>query len=373
MDAAAHAAQGLVAQLKGTGSQEVVVEDGHGGLRGFHTLNVIPRPVFYNPASRQIILDDEAQVAMTAPSDMGAFVRAVELGGFSMAAREMGLTPSAISKLVTRLEDRLGVRLLNRTTRRLALTPEGEAYFHRAQRILADIEEAENEVARFRAKPRGLLRINVGTAFGMHQLAPALPQFLARHPEMQVELTITDRLVDLIEEGADIGIRLGTLPDSSLVARRICEVERVVCASPAYLRKNGTPRKPGDLLAHNCLSMTYAPNLRRWPFATREGVRHVEVSGNATASSADALLQLALLGVGVIRLSDVIVGTAVAEGRLVPLLQEQHHSEPLPLHAVYPQGRHRSPRVAAMVEFLVERFACAPWRARPPAARRKAR
>ena len=306
---------------------------------------------------------------MTGADEMAAFVRAVELGGFSTAARELGLTPSAISKLVTRLEDRLGVRLLNRTTRRLALTPEGEAYFHRSQRILADIAEAENEVARFRAKPKGLLRINVGTAFGMHQLAPALPEFLARHPEMRIELTITDRLVDLIEEGADLGIRLGLLVDSTLVARRICEVERVVCASPAYLKKHGTPRKPDDLLGHNCLSMTYAPALRRWPFAMREGVQHVEVSGNATASSADTLLQLALMGLGVIRLSDVIVGAAVAEGRLVPLLQEQHHSEPLPLHAVYPQGRHRSPRVAAMVDFLVERFASAPWRPRARAKR----
>lgn len=305
---------------------------------------------------------------MGVPSDMMAFVRAVELGGFSIAAREMGLTPSAISKLVTRLEDRLGVRLLNRTTRRLALTPEGEAYFHRSQRILADIGEAENEVARFRAQPKGLLRINVGSAFGIHQLVPALPEFLARNPEMQVELTLTDRVVDLIEEGADLGIRLGTLIDSSLVARKICDVERVVCAAPAYLRKHGTPRKAQDLLGHNCLSMAHAPALRRWPFEARDAVKHLEVSGNTTASSADALLQLALLGLGVIRLSDVIVGGAIGDGRLVALLEDVHHREPLPLHAVYPQGRHRSPRVAAMVEFLVERFSQAPWRVQ---ARRK--
>jgi DNA-binding transcriptional LysR family regulator len=300
---------------------------------------------------------------MSIPSDMTAFVRAVELGGFSVAARELGLTPSAISKLVTRLEDRLGVRLLNRTTRRLALTPEGEAYFHRTQRILADIDEAENEVAQFRAQPKGLLRINVGTAFGMHQLVPALPGFLARHPDVQVELTLTDRVVDLIEEGADLGIRVGALADSSLVARRICDLERVVCASPAYLKKNGVPKKPEDLLKHNCLSVAYAPSQRRWPFEAREGVRHIEVSGNVSANSADSLLQLAILGVGVIRLSDVIVGGAIREGRLTPLLESVHHSEPLPLHAVYPQGRHRSPRVAAMIEFLVERFADTPWRA----------
>ena len=300
------------------------------------------------------------------PSDMTAFVRAVELGGFSTAAREMGLTPSAVSKLVTRLEDRLGVRLLNRTTRRLALTPEGETYFHRTQRILADIEEAENEVARFRAQPRGLLRINVGTAFGMHQLAPALPEFLARHPEMQVELTVTDRVVDLIEEGADLGIRLGALADSSLVARKICDLERVVCAAPAYLQRHGAPRRAEDLLRHNCLNITYSPALRRWPFATRDGVRHVEVSGNVSANTAESLLQLALLGVGIIRLSDAIVGQPIRDGRLVALLQEVHHAEPLPLHAVYPQGRHRSPRVAAMIDFLVERFGDAPWRATAP-------
>ena len=306
---------------------------------------------------------------MTIPSEMTAFVRAVELGGFSTAARDMGLTPSAISKLVTRLEDRLGVRLLNRTTRKLALTPEGEAYFHRSQRILADIHEAENEVAQFRMQPKGLLRINVGTAFGMHQLTPALPEFLAANPELRIELTVTDRIVDLIEDGADLGIRLGTLPDSSLVARKICDVERVVCASPAYLKKNGVPKRPDDLLRHNCLSISYSPGLRRWPFASGDGVRHVEVAGNVSANTAESLLQLALLGVGIIRLSDAIVGEAIREGRLVPVLPAVHHAEPLPLHAVYPQGRHRSPRVAAMIDFLVERFGSAPWRA--PAKARK--
>ena len=289
-------------------------------------------------------------------SDMVAFVRAVERGGFSAAARDLGLTPSAVSKLVTRLEDRLGVRLLNRTTRRLALTAEGESFFQRSQRILADIAEAEEEVGRSRVKPRGLLKVNVGTAFGMHQLVPALPDFFALHPEIQVELTITDRLVDLIEEGADLGLRMGTLPDSSLVARRIMDVERVICASPAYLKRHGTPRKPAVLRGHNCLSMANAPTLRRWPFEGREGVESVEVTGNLSATSADALLALALRGLGVIRLADVIVGEAIREGRLVRLLDDVHHREVVPLHAVYPQGRHRSPRLAAMIDFLVGRF-----------------
>lgn len=301
---------------------------------------------------------------MSIPTDMAAFVRAVEKGGFSSAARELGLTPSAISKLVTRMEDRLGVRLLNRTTRRLALTPEGEAFFHRAQRILADIEEAENEVARFRARPRGKLRVNVGTAFGAHQLVPALPEFLARYPEIEVEIEMTDRVVDLMEEGADVGLRTGHLADSSLVSRKICDLERVVCASPAYLARHGTPGKPADLLGHNCLVFTGTPQLRRWPFNFPDGVREVEVSGNLSASSAETLLQLALMGAGIIRLADVIVGDPVAKGLLVSVLAEAHHVEPLPLHAVFPPGRHRSPRVAALVDFMVEKFGDAPWRVR---------
>ena len=301
---------------------------------------------------------------MGIPSDMTAFVRAVERGGFSSAARELGLTPSAISKLVTRMEDRLGVRLLNRTTRRLALTPEGEAFFHRAQRILADIEEAENEVARFRERPSGRLRISVGTAFGGYQFVPALPEFLARYPEIEVELTMTDRIVDLMEEGADVGIRTGELLDSSLVARRICDMERVICASPAYLGKHGTPRTPADLARHNCLVLAASPQFHQWPFDTPDGVRNLEVNGNVTASNAETLVQLAIMGLGLIRLADVIVGDAISKGLLKPVLADVHHVEPLPLHAVYPFGRHRSPRVAALVDFLVEKFADSPWRVR---------
>lgn len=299
---------------------------------------------------------------MGIPSDMAAFVRAVERGGFSSAARELGLTPSAISKLVTRMEGRLGVRLLNRTTRRLALTPEGEAFFHRAQRIIADIEEAENEVARFRERPKGKLRVNVGTAFGTYQLVPALPEFLARFPEIEVEITMTDRIVDLMEEGADVGIRTGNLSDSSLVARRICDMERVICASPGYLEKHGTPKKPADLVHHNCLVLAATPQFHRWPFDFPDGARNIEVAGNVTANSAETLAQLAIVGLGLVRLVDVIVGSAIAKGLLKPVLADVHHVEPLPLHAVFPHGRHRSPRVAALVDFMVEKFAHAPWR-----------
>lgn len=301
---------------------------------------------------------------------MAAFVRAVELGGFSAAARDLGLTPSAISKLVTRLENRLGVRLLNRTTRRLSMTPEGEAFFHRGSRILADIADAEEEVGRFRTRPRGVLRMNVGTAFGMHQLAGVLPEFTERNPDVQVELTVTDRVVDLIEEGADLGIRTGALADSSLIARRICDLERVVCASPAYLRKHGVPRRPEDLLQHDCLRLAHLPALWRWPFDTPKGIQEIEVTGTLSATNAEMLFVLGLSGAGIVRLVDAVVGEALRDGRLVRVLPQFHHDHPLPLSVVHPQGRHRSPKVAAMVEFLVEKFAHAPWRAAKPAKRR---
>ncbi len=306
---------------------------------------------------------------MDTPGEVRAFVRAVELGGFSAAARDLGLTPSALSKLTTRLEDRLGVRLMNRTTRKLALTAEGEAYFENARRILIEIEEAESEVTRFSTHPKGLLRINVGTAFGLHQLAPALPKFFDRYPEIELDITVTDRLVDLVEEGADVAIRNSVLRDSSLVAKKICDLHRVICASPAYLKKHGTPRKAADLLQHNCISISGAPQLRRWPFdvggsskGNASGVEQIEVRGNVSANNAEALLQLAATGVGVIRLTDVIVGDGIRAGWLVPILVDCHHVEPLPLSAVYPHGKHKSPRVAAFVNFLVETFSDAPWR-----------
>ena len=303
---------------------------------------------------------------MDKPGEMDAFVRSVELGGFSAAARDLDLTPSALSKLVTRLEDRLGVRLMNRTTRKLALTAEGEAYFAHARRILGDIEEAESEVTRFSASPKGLLRVNVGFAFGLHQLAPALPRFLERYPDIEIDITVTDRVVDLVEEGADVAIRTGVLRDSSLVAKKICDLHRVICASPLYLKRHGVPKSPADLLNHNCISISGMPQLRRWPFDVKGVVETIEVRGNVSANNAETLLQMAANGVGIIRLSDVIVSDGIRAGWLTPLLSDVHHVEPVPLSAVYPQGKHKSPRVAAFVGFLADTFSSAPWRQAAP-------
>jgi DNA-binding transcriptional LysR family regulator len=301
---------------------------------------------------------------LAVPAEMSAFVRTAALGGFSIAARDLSLTPSAVSKLVTRLEARLGVRLLNRTTRKLSLTPEGTVYFERAKRIVAAIEETENEIAGLRKRPKGPLRVSVLVSFGRSQLLPALPRFLERNPEIQLDVELTDRRIDLVEAGVDLAIRLGELEDSSLVARKICDVERLICASPAYLARRGTPRLPEDLLQHNCLWISSFPALKRWPFTTDRGTKTVAVSGNLAAGDAEALLELACQGLGIIRVADYLVGPEIAKGRLVPILADVHDGKPIPLQAVHAYGRQRSPKVAAMVEFLLESFGGAPWRRR---------
>jgi DNA-binding transcriptional LysR family regulator len=298
---------------------------------------------------------------MDAAADLRTFVRVMDRGSFSAAAKDLGLTPSAVSKLVARLEDRLGVRLLERSTRRLALTPEGETFLARARRIVADIEEAEAEVMQARGSPRGRLRINSGTAFGLHQLAPALADFLSRYPEIDIDLSITDRLVDLVEEQADIAVRSGHLPRGPFVQRKIADLQRVICAAPAYLERRGRPKTAADLKNHDCIVLS-APGLNRWPFETRNGVDVVDVRPRVATDDAEAALRLAIEGAGIIRLSDVIVGGPLRAGQLVALLTDSHHVEPFPLAAIYPAGRQRLPRVAVFIDFLVERFGHAPWR-----------
>ena len=293
--------------------------------------------------------------------DMRVFVRVMDRGSFSSAAKDLGLTPSAVSKLVSRLEDRLGVRLLERTTRRLALTPEGETFLTRARRIIADIDEAEAEVMQARGAPRGKLRINSGTAFGLHQLAPALADFLARYPEIELELSITDRLVDLIEEQADIAVRSGHIPEGPFVQRKIADLQRVICAAPSYLKRRGAPKVAADLKLHDCIVVA-GPGLNRWLFKTRTGIDVVEVRPRVSTDDAEAALRLAIEGAGIIRLSDVIVGGPLRAGELTALLTDSHHVEPFPLAAIYPAGRQRLPRVAVFIEFLIERFGHAPWR-----------
>jgi DNA-binding transcriptional LysR family regulator len=302
---------------------------------------------------------------MDSTSEMRVFVRALDRGSFSRAAGDLELTPSAVSKLVSRLEDRLGVRLLQRSTRHLALTPEGEIYLARARRILADIDDTEAEVARARGAPRGLLRVDSTNAFGLHQLAPALHEFLARFPEIDVELSMTDRVIDLVEENIDVAIRCGCITDGALAVRKIAELEWVICAAPAYLARHGTPRAPSDLGKHECIVVSSGPIHKRWAFRTSGGVDLLQISPRVRVADAEAALQLAVDSAGIARLSDLIAGAAIRAGRLVPLLSDVHHVEPLPLSAVYVAGRHRLPKVRVFLDFLSERFGHAPWRGRP--------
>jgi DNA-binding transcriptional LysR family regulator len=300
---------------------------------------------------------------MDATSDMRAFVRVVERQSFAAAATTLGLSPSAVSKLVTRLEDRLGVQLLHRTTRRLSLSSDGEVYFARARQILADIEDAEAEVARSRRAPRGYLRINTSNAFGIHQLAPALPDFIARFPEITIDLAITDRLIDLAADLADVTIRAGrqVVSDAAAGSRKIANYERAICAAPSYLARHGEPRAPGDLAHHLCI-MISSLSPYRWPFRTGSEVEDVEIVRSLAVDNSEAALQLALNGGGIVRLGDMLVAEPIAQGQLVALLTDVHHEEPLELTAFYREGRQRLPKVRVFLDFLEERFASAPWR-----------
>jgi DNA-binding transcriptional LysR family regulator len=290
-----------------------------------------------------------------ASAEMNAFVRVAERGSFAAAAADLGLTPSALSKLVTRIEDRLGVRLLTRTTRKLALTAEGELFVARSRDILASIEAAEAEVTAASERPRGHLRISVGTAVAKQILGPALPVFLGRYPDITVELHVSDRQVDLVAEQIDVAIRSGALGDSTLVARKVGEATRVICASPLYLEKHGTPQVPADLLQHNCLTLP-GPAWSQWPFHSHEGINRLAVSGTFTSDNADLLLDMALAGLGVARLADFMVARALRDVALVRLLVDSHVPESFPIHALTVPGRHRAPRIRAFVDFLAEEF-----------------
>ncbi|GAB5470161.1 MAG: LysR family transcriptional regulator [Rhodospirillales bacterium] len=284
--------------------------------------------------------------------DIAVFVRTLELGSFTAVAEEAGLTASGVSRIVSRLEAALGVRLLHRSTRRLALTPEGESFVGYARDLLALAEAAEAAVSRTGGRPRGHLRVNSGTAFANHKLAALLPRFLERYPEVTLDLSVSDRRIDPLAAQVDVTIRVGALADSDLVAIRLGTVRRVIAASPCYLDRHGTPKTARDLAAHNCLLLSGFPKQALWPFV-EEGKRiEVPVTGAVTSDSAEALLQAALAGVGIVRLGDFLGEVALAAGRLVPLLTDRHDDDPQPITALVAPGRQAIPRVRVLLDFL---------------------
>ncbi|WP_353640832.1 LysR family transcriptional regulator [Mesorhizobium sp. WSM2239] len=283
---------------------------------------------------------------------MAAFVRVVELGSFARAAEELRLTPSALSRLVSRLEDRLGVRLLTRTTRKLALTMEGALYLERSREVLDLIARTEADVSSSRTTPKGLLRVNSSTGFARQTLLHAIPAFLARFPDVSVDLTLTDRLVDPVAEQVDIIIRGSPSAGSDLVVRRLAEGRRLICASPDYLRKHGTPRSAADLTRHNCIALSNQTIAANWPLATDSGIEQFTPRGRISCDNVGMLFDLAVAGHGIVRLADFVVGQAVGEGRLVEILAEVNRSNTISLWIVMPKGRFLSPRVQAFLDFM---------------------
>lgn len=302
-----------------------------------------------------------------------AFARVVENGSFARAAERLDASVSSISRLVSDLEAHLDARLLNRTTRRLSLTESGRAFYERCVQLLVDLEEAEELVAAGTSRPRGTLRLTCGTSFGVRYLAPAIADFVALHPQMRFDVELSDRAVDLVDEGFDAALRIGKIGSQHVVGRKIGETHLICCASPAYLDGHGVPRVPEDLGGHVCLTYEYSPQKNLWPFKDETGGdRSVRVDGPAHANNGRFLVELAVQGLGVTIEPDFIVGPEVLAGRLVPLLRA-FESTPSNVYLAYPSRRHLSAKVRSFADFLTHRFATADWSLPPEPDRAKAR
>jgi DNA-binding transcriptional LysR family regulator len=287
-------------------------------------------------------------------TSLAAFVQVVEHRSFTAAARASGTTTSSVSKRVARLEERLGVRLVERTTRAFAPTEAGQAFYERSARILQDLEEAEQAVTELGSEPRGTLRITAGAMLGEGPLGPVLGAFSAAYPDLRVEVDLSDRLVNLVEEGFDVGIRglrIGGTPDSTLIVKKIATVRGVVCAAPSYLARRGVPQRIEDLADHDCLTHGAIPLGRQWSFETPEGTRAAPVRVRLSINGSAALRAAAIAGYGIVRGSRMALGEAIRAGALVPVLEHLNSVE-LGVFAVHPAGKQALPKVKAFVDFL---------------------
>lgn len=288
--------------------------------------------------------------------EMMVFVQVVEAGSFSEAARQLLMTPSTVSKLIQRLEARLGIRLVERSTRRLLLTREGEFYYERSQRLLADLDETEQQIAHGGAEPEGLIRVNSSVSFGAAALEPILPAFWEAYPKIVIDLSLSDEVVDLYLERTDVAIRVGRLPDSNLVARKIGETKRRIVASPAYLERRGVPETPEDLLHHNCIGFNFRRANPVWPM--REGGRIVErmLSGSLLTNNGETIRRMAIAGVGIGRIADYHVRGPIARGELVEVLADSAIAEADDIHALFRGAQLLPARVRAFLDFAVPRL-----------------
>jgi len=295
-------------------------------------------------------------------------MRVATLGGFAPAARALGLSQTMVTKHIAALEQRLGVRLLHRSTRQMTLSEAGRRFLAACERIVAEVEEAEVSATADRFEPRGLLRVNVPLTFGLREIAPLIPAFARRYPEVTIDLGLNDRLVDLIAEEWDLAIRIGRLKDSALVARRLAGCRMVLCASPSYLVSSGTPAIVADLASHNCLVYTLSSSIvmDRWPFG-KGGETSVAVTGNLRANNGDAVRAAAVAGQGIIYQPTFVVADDLSAGRLIEIVLDQPSIELAGVYAVFPSRGQPPAKVRAFVEFLAGKWvAQPPWEAAVP-------
>lgn len=296
-----------------------------------------------------------ARLDVNRSGEMEVFVRVVELGGFSPAARACRMTPSAVSKLIARLEARLGARLVNRSTRKLQLTPEGCTFYERSTRILADLEEAERTAASGE-HPVGRIRLNTSASFGTHILAPLVPEFLARHPGVTLDIVQTDAVIDLLEERTDVAIRAGPMKSSSLVARKLGATRMMIVGSPAYLERFGEPKTILELEPHNRLGFCYTRTIEGWPLIQDGETVTLPTIGSVQTSDGEALRHLAIAGAGLVRLAAFTVREDIRAGRLLSVLEDYNPGDLEAVHAVYlGQGGPLPARVRALLDFLAEK------------------
>lgn len=288
-----------------------------------------------------------------------AFVKVVELGSFSEAGRQLRLSRSAISKYVGELEESLGVQLLNRTTRHASPTESGQTYFERAMTILADLDAADQAVAQAQSSPRGLLRVNAPMSFGTLQLGPAVADFMAQCPELQIQLVLSDDQVDPMQGGFDVTLRIADLESSSLIARKIVAIDRAVCASPDYLKEHGTPKLPEDLRRHALLTYGFLLTGNQWKLTGKDGDHWIQPSWSLCVNNAEVLRDAAMRGRGIALLPTFIAGNALREGVLKQILKG-YKAPPLTLYAIYPPTRHLAVKVRLFIDFLVARFSGVP-------------
>jgi DNA-binding transcriptional LysR family regulator len=286
--------------------------------------------------------------------ELETFVEIAATGSFSAAARARDMTPSAVSRLVKRMEQRLGVRLIDRTTRRLRLTPEGRVLHERAVKILGEMQDAEQAVTSMKGALRGRVRVNASLPIANHRIIPLLPALCQRYPGLKIDLTLTDTLVEMLGEDADVVIRVGRLEDSSVAARRLGSIRRHLVAAPAYLERMGTPSTVEDLDRHECLLFGLHEGLNTWPFKTDEGLVQRRVRGRIRVNNGESMRHLALSGMGIARLGDFFVDDDIRQGRLVKLLDAFNPRDEQPVHALFAGRRNLAARVRAFVDFLAE-------------------